>query len=782
MPDGQITRILVAATSPIGAGTRRVDGPAKVTGAARYAAEFAPPGLAHAVLVQSTVPAGCVTVIDTAQAAQMPGVLAVLTHHNAPRLAAARMFPAGGASQSLLPLQDDRVRFTGQPVGLVVAETFEQATDAADQVKIGYKSAPFVAEAADPAAQSVSADELGQRGDLTAQGAQLAQIVGANEIVRGDPDHALASAPVTVDAVYSSPREYHVTMEPHATVAHWSPDGMLTVWEPSQWVMGARAAFADWFELPVDKIRVISPYIGGGFGSKAGVHPHAALAAMAAREVGRPVKLVLARPQSFAGVPPRPAIHQHLLLGADTDGRLRVLIHEGTNETSVDDIYFEPVGDVSRYTYAVPNLRTTHRVVRVNAVTPTWMRAPGEAMGTFALESAMDELAEAVGQDPVELRLRNYAVQDPESGKPWSMRALREAFAEGADAFGWQRRDPRPRSMRAGRDLVGWGVAGGTYPRYWLPAEARVRVRADGAVEVESSGVDLGTGTYTVLTQVAADALRVPTDRVAVRLGDTAFPSAPVAGGSSLTGALAPVAHEAASTVRDELIRLAASDPASPLHGAPAAELVVECGRVALARDRQRGMSFADILRRAGRDAVEAVRDSMPPGSSEQDRQDAFGTVTHLQGPTAGSHSIHAWSALFVEVRVDQDLGTLRVARMVGAFDCGRVLNPATTRSQLIGGMVMGVGAACLEAARVDRRNARIVNANLAEYMIPVNADIPDIEILFVGEPDPYANPLGTKPVGELGITGVAAAIANAVYHATGRRVRDLPILMEKLL
>jgi xanthine dehydrogenase YagR molybdenum-binding subunit len=403
-------------------------------------------------------------------------------------------------------------------------------------------------------------------------------------------------------------------------------------------------------------------------------------------------------------------------------------------------------------------------------------------MGTFALESAMDELAEAVQIDPVELRLRNYAEQDPESDKPWSTRALREAYAEGARVFGWQRRDPRPGSMRDGRDLIGWGMAGGTYPRHWLPAEAVVRVRADGAVEVDSGGADLGTGTYTVLAQVVADALGVTKERVTVRLGDTAYPRAPVAGGSMLAGALAPVVHTAAAAVREEIIGLALEDPQSPLYDAGAGELVVDQGRVALASDPAAGLTFADILRRAGRDAIESFRDSMPPGSTEQDRRDTFTSVTRLQWPTSGSHSIHSWSAIFVEVRVDEDLRVLRVARMVGAFDCGRVLNPTTARSQLMGGMVMGVGAACLEAARVDRRNARIVNANLAEYMIPVNADIPEIEVLFVGEPDPYSNALGSKPVGELGITGVAAAIANAVYHATGRRVRDLPILMERLL
>jgi xanthine dehydrogenase YagR molybdenum-binding subunit len=738
------TQIVLGAGSPVGAPTARVDGWAKVTGAARYGAEYSPDGVVHAVLIQSTVPAGWITGVDTTRALRMPGILAVLTHENAPRLASIGRFPAGAAAQGLTPLQDGRIRFTGQPIGVVVAETLEQATDAARRVQFAYKTEPFVVDDADPNARTVTVDDLGD--PLTA--------VWAEPYSRGAPDDAFSTAPVTVDAVYTSPRQYHITMEPHATVASWGSDGRLTVWEPTQWVVGTQTAFAEWFGLPADNVRVISPYIGGGFGSKGGVQPHAALAAAAAREVGRPVKLVLSRPQTFTGTTPRPATRQHVALAADTDGRLRAVVHEGINETTFDDNYIEPVSLVTRYFYDVANVRTNHRVVPVNAVTPGWMRAPGEALGTFALESAMDELAEAVGLDPVELRLRNYAGLDQESGKPWSTRALREAYTEGGNAFGWHRRDPRPRSMRARRHLIGWGMATGTYPRHWMPAEARVRVNADGTVDIESSGVDIGTGTYTVLAQVAADALGVDVERVTVRLGDTTYPRAPVAGGSALAGSLAPVVHAAAAALRDELDRLA-----GPTRGTP-----------------------ADILRSAGRDSMESMMDSMPPDASDQDRRQGLGSLARFEGPAAGSHSVHSWSAIFAEVRVDEDLGTLRVARLVGAFDCGRVLNPTTARSQLMGGMIMGVGAACLEGARVDRRTAALVNANVADYLIPVNADIPSVEVLFVGEPDPHANPLGSKPVGELGITGTIAAIANAVYHATGRRVRDLPIRLEDLL
>jgi xanthine dehydrogenase YagR molybdenum-binding subunit len=687
--------------------------------------------LAHAVVVQSTIPAGRIAAIDTDAVLRMPGVIAVLSHDNAPRLSPVKRFPLdtagwlftfGTAALTLLPLQDDRIRFAGQPVALVVAETFEQATDAAN-------APPFV-----------------------------------------------------VDALYTSPRQCQAMMEPHATVASWDADGMLTVWEPTQWVDGTRAAFADWFQLPRDRVRVISPFVGGAFGAKLLTQAHTPLAAMAARELGRPVKLVLTRPQAFSGISPRPALRQRVALAADAEGRLQALVHDAVNETSVDDVYIEAVCRTSRFTYAVPNLRTTYQVVPVDAVTPTWMRSPGEAMGTFALECAMDELAVAAGLDPLELRLRNYAERDQESGKPWSTRPLREAYAQGAAAFGWEQRDPRPRSMRQGRDLIGWGMAGGSYPSLWKPAQACARLRADGAVEVESDGVDIGTGTYTILAQVAADALGTPVEQVTVRLGDSAYPFSAPAGGSMLTSAIAPVVHGAASGLREALIRLAVDDPGSPLHGIDPVELFTEQGRVVLGRDPRQRVGFADILRRSGHDTLESFHDSTPPGSTGQDLAETVSGDMRIRPPTGGSHSVQAWSAIFAEVRVDEDLGTLRVRRMVGAFDCGRVLNPMTARSQLVGGMIMGMGGACYEGGVVDRRAGRLLNANLAEYLVAVNADIPQIEVIFVGEPDPYANPLGTKPVGELGSPGVSAAIANAVYHATGRRVRDLPILLEKLL
>lgn len=754
-----------AGAALIGAPVPRIDGSDKVTGEADYTADHNPPGLLYAALVQSTIASGHVRWIDTDSVEVMPGVVAVMTSANVPRVRPAPTFPEGGAGQNLLPLHDERVRFNGQSVAVVLAQTPEVAAEAAGHVRVDYDISEAVTTM-DDGARTVSPDEIGgENADAT----------------RGDPDDALAAAPVRIDETYTTPREYHCAMEPHATLALWRDDS-LTVYEPTQWTEGARDAFASWFGLPREKIRIISPFVGGGFGAKGTVHPHAALAAMAARLVNRPVKLAMTRPQTFMTVGYRPATRQRVVLGADRDGRLRGAIHDCTNETSVYDAYVEAGADTSASLYDVPALRMTQRVVRVNAVTPTWMRAPGEAVGTYALESAMDELAAALNMDPVALRLRNHADRDPDSGKNWSSKALKACYAEGAKRFGWERRNPAPRSMRDGRTLIGWGMATSCFPAYVSPCEARVRVTADGRAVVESGGIDLGTGTYTILAQIAAETLGMSIERVKVRLGDTALPRATVAGGSRLASSLGPVVQNAAAAVRDELIAMVLADRASPLHGVRANDLRVADGRVVLARDPTRGDAFGDILRRAGRDSIDVQRDSFPPGTPEAEKAKAFASGAVTRGPASGSHAIRSFGAQFVEVRIDQDLGTVRIGRMVGSFDCGRVLNAATTRSQLMGGMIMGMGQALLEAGHVDRGTGRVVSANLAEYLMPLNADVPDIDVLLVGEPDPYSNALGTKPVGELGITGTAAAVANAVFHATGRRVRDLPITIESLL
>ncbi|HYZ33469.1 MAG TPA: xanthine dehydrogenase family protein molybdopterin-binding subunit, partial [Crenalkalicoccus sp.] len=583
---------------------------------------------------------------------------------------------------------------------------------------------------------------------------------------------------------YTTPREYNSPMELHATVAAWGDDGSLTVWEPSQWAEGARGAFAAWFDLPPGKIRVVSPYVGGGFGAKISPHAHAALACLAARELRRPVKLAATRPQNFTAHGLRPATRQRVALGAGADGTLQALIHGNLNETSFEDSYVEPAGSLARIMYAVPNLTATQRLAQVNMLTPGWMRAPGEAVGAFALESAMDELAFALRMDPLELRLRNWAEVDPENGKPWSTRRLREAYEVGASAFGWHRRPPLPRSMRDGHQLIGWGMAGGAFPVFRSPAEARVSIQAaDGTVEVATSGADIGTGTYTILAQTAAETLGMPVERIRVRLGDTLLPRAPVAGGSQLANLLTAAVQKAARAARVELLALAANHPSSPFRAKRINDFVVRDGIVVPADGSAAGVPVAELLRRIRRERIEVLRDTLPPEvASEEERRAAFETLRQLQDTTAiGEHAVYSWCAQFAEVRVDADYGTVRISRLVGAFDCGRIYNPKLAESQWIGGMIMGMGQALLEEVHVDRRNARITNSNLGDYLLPVNADVPDIRVIAVGEPDPHASALGGKSVGEIGIVGTAAAIANAVFHATGRRIRDLPITMEKL-
>ncbi len=597
----------------------------------------------------------------------------------------------------------------------------------------------------------------------------------------GDAKSALAAAPVTVEAVYTTPREYNVPMEPHACVAAWKGDE-LTVWEPSQWVGGARQVISEYMGIDIEKVRVVSPYVGGGFGSKVAPHPHVALACAAARTLGRPVKVSLTRPQTFTGLGGRPRTRQRLALGATRDGKLVSIVHEGSNETAIDDVHQEPTNVVTAIMYATPNFWSRHSIVPVNTVNPSWMRAPGENPSAFALETAMDELAYKLDLDPVELRLRNWADHDHQAKIPWTTRQLREAYAAGAEAFGWSRRNHQPRSMREGRDLIGWGMAAGTYPVRRTPSEAKVIILADGSVEVRSSGADIGTGTYTILAQTAAEAIGVPVERVKVLLGDTSLPRSPLAGGSQLANVLTGAVHKTALAAREELMTLAVSGPGSPLRGERARDLTIDDGRIRLSRRSTGGVDISELLRVTGRERLEAHRDTFRPGATEDNRNQAGRTFTQILPPTDGGVSAHSWCAHFVEVRVDEDFGTIRVRRMVAACDSGRIYNPKLARSQWIGGIVMGIGQALLEEGSIDPRDGRVTNANLAEYVVAVNADVPDILTIDVGIPDYQATALGGKAVGELGIVGVAAAIGNAVFHATGKRVRDLPITLEKLI
>ncbi|RRH87745.1 xanthine dehydrogenase family protein molybdopterin-binding subunit [Mesorhizobium tamadayense] len=744
----------------VGGRLSRVDGPAKITGAARYAFEQQLEGLTHGVLVGATIAAGKVAAIDTRAAETAPGVLAVLTPDTIMPLKTASDWFGNRPSDGPYSPLARQVTYSGQHIAAVVAETFEQAVAAAALVKVSYDETPAIVDLSD-GTDGIPIDAMTKEW--------------------GDAEAAFAAAPVRVCAAYNTPREFQAAMEPHGLIARWEGD-KLTIWEPSQWLDGMARTYAEWFGVPFENVRMVSPYIGGGFGSKALALAHGAVAAAAAKMLGRPVKLVLNRPQNFTSYGGRAATRQTVAIGADKAGRIQSIVHRGVNETAIDGMWVEPLGAVTSIMYATPNFSSKQNVVRVNTVVPGAKRAPGENPSAFGIECAIDELAHELGIDPLEIRLINYAEQDPHAKKPWSTRQLREAFAVGAEAFGWAKRSPAPRSMRDGRLLIGWGVAAGTYPVRRAHGEALVKILADGSVEVESSSIDMGQGTYTILAQTAAETLGVPVEQVSVKLGDSHFARAGVTGGSRLAGVMTGAVYKAAGQALDELIGLALSDPRSPFQKLQANTLVVKDGRIASPRGEGPELSIAEFLSTVGRDGIEAKGDTVPASFTPEDRYRNYTTISMAIPHTEGNYSRHSWCAHLVEVRVDEDFGTVRVSRVVSALDSGRLYNPKLAESQWKGGIIMGIGQALLEEGIVDRRHGRIVNGNLADYMLPTNADIPDIQTISVGIPDPHSSALGGKGVGELGIVGVAPAIANAVFHATGKRVRDLPITLEKLI
>jgi len=732
----------------IGQPLDRVDGLLKVTGDARYAAEFPEARLAHAVLVTSTIARGTIASIDASRAEAVPGVLLVMTCRNAPRL------PNGGqpalappAGRRLSLLQDNEVHYSNEPVAVVVADTLEHATDAARQLRIAYR--------AEAAALDFAQAKPNAHAPIKPQGRQT-------DTQRGSFEDGMRGGAVHIEATYTTPIEHHNPMEPHATMARWGGP-QLTLYDSTQGVSNAAQAVARVFGMPAGDVRVISPFIGGGFGGKGSSWSHVSLCAMAARQTGRPVRLVLERPQMFGPVGARPRTEQHFVIAARRDGTLTAMRHDSFSNTSTIEDWTETCCMVTRMLYAVPNQVTTHRLVPLNLGTPTFMRAPGETTGSFALESAMDELAAALKMDPLALRLRNYAERDPQENKPWSGKSLRECYQIGAEKFGWSRRSPAPRSMRDGNTLIGMGMATATYPANRSEAAALARILPDGTAMVASGTQDLGTGTYTVMTQVAADALGFAPENIHFALGDSTLPRAPGSGGSQSAASVSPAVREAASAARGQLIALALADQASPVHGLAPEDVTVADGWVMSRSQPDRRDPAAAIIARAGGKPIEATS-TVRPGNEKQ------------------QYAFHSFGAVFVEVHVDADLGTIRVPRVVAVYDVGRVLNEKTARSQMMGGIVWGIGAALQEESSLDTRYGRFTNANLAEYHVPVNADIDTLDIAFIGRPDPYINSLGVRGIGEIGITGVPAAIANAVYHATGVRVRDLPITLDKVM
>lgn len=753
----------------LGTPLARVDGLLKATGTAQYTADIPIDGLTHAVLVQATIACGRIVEIDAYAAEAAPGVALVLTHLNAPKLPRMKAYAKGGTAQQIVPaLQDDRVRFAGETIAMVVAESLEQAQYAATLVRVVY-------------------DERQPAVGLEGESYPPFKVLGQPpDYHRGNAERSLETAEVTLDQTYQTPVQNHNPMEPHATIARWDDDGGLTVYETAQGGLHMmRMGLAEALGIPLRKagsIRVVSKYIGGGFGGKGFMWPRNILPVIAARQLGRPVKLELTRAQMYTSTGYRSETLQRVRLGASLDGKLTSIVHESTSTGSDMGEFAEPCAHTTPMLYACSNVTTTHRLVRQNVGVPTFTRAPGEGPGSFALESALDELAGELSLDPLELRLRNYAETDPEHDRPWSSKGLRECYSVGAERFGWIARDPEPGSMRDGRWLVGYGMATAAYSSQTFPAFARVRISSDGTVVVRCATTDIGTGAYTVMAQVAADALGVAPGDVTFESGDTRLPFAFPPVSSSGARSLGPAVQAAALAARKKVAGLAVKDRESPLFGAnPDRVEAAGGGRLALTGDPNRCDTYADVLRRKG---LEHVEERKGYGIMPFLHTSVPGTVPRPVGrliraatkPFAGKYSTFDFGAQFVEVRVDPDLGVVRVSRVVGVYDIGRVLNPRTARNQAVGGITWGIGMALMEKTSTHPRLGKYASPNLSGYLVPTNVDVPDIDVHFLDQPDPVVNPLGVKGVGELTVVGMAAAIANAVHHATGRRVRNLPI------
>jgi xanthine dehydrogenase YagR molybdenum-binding subunit len=734
--------------SNIGQPLTRRDGVLKVKGEARYAADNHPPGMLHAVVAVSSIARGRVSFLDVQAAKSHPGVVDVMTPANRPALAQDPDAKTNPFMFRLDLLQNDQVRYANQSIAVVIAETLEAATEAAALLSPRYEALPA-------------------RVGLDAGESFVPPAVGAgnpSELRRGDVEAGLAAASKRIDATYETPTQYHNAMEPHAIVAAWDGD-TLSIDTPSQALAMAQGRIAGLFGISPDKIQIRSPFLGGGFGSKGLMSGPQLLGILAARLVGRPVKLVLSREQMYGPVGHRAPTRQTMRMGVDADGLLTAIDHRAKTVSSRFDDFFEPAANASHTLYATPAIATSHEAVRVDTGTPLFMRAPGEATGSIALESAIDEAAWACGMDPLAFRLKNYAEVEPTSGKPFSSKALRNCYAQGAERFGWSRRPLAPRQSRdeAGC-LIGWGMGTATFPALMFQAEARAVVRSDGTGLMETGAHDMGQGAWTALAQIAGDGLGLELEQVEFRAGTSDLPDAGIAGGSAHTATAGMAIHNAGAAVIAKLADLATTDERSPLFGAGNAGVVARDGRLFRRDDEARSESYADILGRAGLTQIEARGN----GAADPAAQSAY--------------AMHAHGAVFAEVKVDPDLGQVRVSRLVGAFAAGRVINPRLVRSQLFGGMIWGVSFALHERAIIDRRSGRTLNANLADYHIPVNADVPSLEALMIDEHDPHVNALGIKGVGEIGVTGSAGAVANAVWHATGIRVRRFPIRIEDLL
>jgi xanthine dehydrogenase YagR molybdenum-binding subunit len=712
-------------TSYIGTPTSRIDGRAKVTGAAKYAADFNTPGLAFGSVVPSAIAKGRIARIDTQDALRVAGVLAVLTHDNRPPVAntpAAFKDDVAPDGVPFRPLYDDKILFSGQPIALVLAETWEAARFASSLVRVEYEQAAHVT-------------------DLYAA-RDRSFVIEKPEKPRGNAARAFAAAQIRHEAEYYIPMEHHNPMELFASTVLWEGSGKLTVYDKTQGVQNVQRYLCSVFGMKPDDVRVLSPFVGGAFG--AGLRPQyqVVLAVLGARALERSVRLVLTRPQMY-GLGYRPGTIERLAIGANAGGTLDAITHEAIAMTSQYEEFARNDTSWSALLYKCANATYVHRLARLDFPTS-------------------GEVAVALKLDPLELRLRCYSDRDQNEDKPYTSKALRECYQQGAAAFGWDKRSPEPRSMREGGDLVGWGMATGVWEALQVEFAARIVLTANGHAEVSCATSDIGTGTYTIMAQVTADMLGLPIDSITVKLGDSSLPHSPVEGGSWTAASVSHAIANTADALRTELLRLAKAMPGSPLAAAALEDVALKDGKIASKKDSGRAVSIADAMRHAGLDRIEHV------GKTD--------FKAH------GDHAHNTHSAIFAEVKVDEQLGVVRVTRVVSAVAAGRILNTKTAASQVMGSVVGGIGMALHEETVADHAFGRIMNANIAEYHIPVNADVHDIKVIFVDEPDALINPLGIKGVGEIGIVGVAAAVANAVYHATGKRVRDLPITLDKLI
>src|SRR6266480_4609485 len=711
-------------SSLIGQPIARIDGRVKVIGAAKYAAEFARPGLTYGALIQSTIAAGRVVKIDLSAAKSTPGVVGILTRENAPHF---RPYPddlrkPGAPGENRVPLQDDEIYHDGQHLGVLVADSFEQATYAASLVRMTYKSEPPVVTLNDERAQknATAPEKFAGREALQHK--------------RGDVDSALVTAAHKIDFVYSTPIENHNPIETYSTTSEWEAADRLLIHECTRGIKQLQRVVANAFGLPQENVRIVCPFIGGAFGSKGFQWSHTLLAAAAAKLLQRPVKLTLTRPQMFDSAGQRARTEQRLSIGADKTGKLVALRHATTTHSSPTHDYTEPCGNTSRMLYSCPNVEVSHRLVRLNLTTPCPMRAPGETPGVFALECALDEFAHEIDIDPIEFRVRNYAETDEYENRPWSSKKLRECYQRGATKFGWSKRNRKPGSMRAADgSQIGFGMATAIYPAGQQKAGATAILHKDGTVIVRSATHEIGTGTYTAMSQFAADTLGIPIESIHFELGDSQFPEAPNNGGSWLTASVAPAAMGACQGLKKKVLDVAGHWPnESELANLP--------------------MPIQDDF-------------SSAPNKEEREK-----------------FSFFSYGAIFVELHVDL-FGQVRVKRAVGVYDMGRIINPRLARSQIMGGLLFGFSTALFEATVLDPNVGRIANPNLAEYHVAVHADTPpEFDIDFINEPDPHMPDLGARGIGEIGIVGAPAAVANAVFHATGKRVRDLPITPDKLI